>query len=53
VGTKNQLKQLLISAAKKEVVPQVEISEFDRTGELFERVKRGDIIGRFVVQIPQ
>ncbi|OTA02610.1 hypothetical protein A9Z42_0030250 [Trichoderma parareesei] len=52
VRTENQLKQLLISAAKKEVVPQVEIFEIDKTGELFERIKHGDIIGRFVVQIP-
>ncbi|KAK1245808.1 hypothetical protein MKX07_004877 [Trichoderma sp. CBMAI-0711] len=42
VGTENQLKQLLISAAKKEVVPHVEIFEFEKTGELFERIKHGD-----------
>ncbi len=53
VGSEKQLKDLLISASKKEVVPKVEVFEFSKTGELFERVKRGDIVGRFVVQIPQ
>ncbi|UKZ75710.1 hypothetical protein TrVFT333_003402 [Trichoderma virens FT-333] len=53
VGTEKQLKNLLISAGKKEVVPKVEVFDFSKTGELFERVKRGDIVGRFVVQIPQ
>ncbi|KAJ4862565.1 zinc-binding dehydrogenase domain-containing protein [Trichoderma breve] len=53
VGSEKQLKDLLISAGKKEVVPKVEVFEFSKTGELFERVKRGDIVGRFVVQIPQ
>ncbi|KAL7939321.1 GroES-like protein [Trichoderma chlorosporum] len=53
VGTEKQLKDLLISAGKKELVPKVEVHEFSKTGDLFERVKRGDIIGRFVVKIPQ
>ncbi|KAL6887566.1 hypothetical protein HDV57DRAFT_365866 [Trichoderma longibrachiatum] len=53
VGTKEQLEGLLVSAAKKEVVPRVEVFEFDKTGELFERIKRGDVVGRFVVEIPQ
>ncbi|PTB65874.1 GroES-like protein [Trichoderma citrinoviride] len=53
VGTEKQLKELLVSAARKEIVPRVEVFEFKKTGELFERIKRGDIVGRFVVQIPQ
>ncbi|KAL7821807.1 alcohol dehydrogenase [Trichoderma gracile] len=53
VGTGNQLKELLISAAKKEVIPKVEVFEFEETGELFERIKHGDVVGRFVVQMPQ
>lgn len=44
---------LLISARKKEVAPKVEVFEFSEVGDLFERVKRGDVVGRFVVRIPQ
>ncbi|KAL7944979.1 GroES-like protein [Trichoderma barbatum] len=53
VGTKKQLKDLLVSAGKKEVIPKVEVFEFSKTGGLFERIKHGDIVGRFVVEIPQ
>lgn len=47
------MKDLLISAEKKEVAPKVEVFEFSKIEELFQRVKRGDVVGRFVVQIPQ
>ncbi|KAK1249729.1 hypothetical protein MKX08_009732 [Trichoderma sp. CBMAI-0020] len=53
VGTKKQMEDLLISAEKKEVTPKVEVFEFSKIDELFQRVKRGDVVGRFVVQIPQ
>jgi propanol-preferring alcohol dehydrogenase len=53
VGTKKQMKELLASAARKEVIPKVEVFEFSRTGELFERIKHGDVVGRFVVRVPQ
>ncbi|KAM0251895.1 hypothetical protein ACHAQJ_007957 [Trichoderma viride] len=52
-GTEKQMRELLASAARKEVVPKVEVFEFSKTGELFERIKHGDVVGRFVVQIPQ
>ncbi|TFB02632.1 Alcohol dehydrogenase [Trichoderma ghanense] len=52
VGTEKQLKELLGAAGRKEVVPRVEVFDF-KTGELFERIKRGDVVGRFVVEIPQ
>jgi propanol-preferring alcohol dehydrogenase len=47
------MKDLLISAGKKEVTPKVEVFGFSKIDELFQRVKRGDVVGRFVVQIPQ
>ena len=53
VGTAKQLRELLASAGRKEVLSKVEVFEFSKTGELFERIKRGDIVGRFVVKIPQ
>ncbi len=53
VGTKDQMKELLVSAERKEVIPKVEVFEFSKTGELFERIRRGDIVGRFVVQVPE
>lgn len=45
--------ELLASAARQEVIPKVEVFDFSSTGDLFERVKHGDIVGRFVVRIPQ
>lgn len=53
MGTEKQLKELLGAAGRKEVVPRVEVFDFEKTGELFERIKRGDVVGRFVVEIPQ
>ncbi|RFU77471.1 hypothetical protein TARUN_4774 [Trichoderma arundinaceum] len=53
VGTEKQMNELLASAARKEVVPKVEVFEFSETGQLFERIKNGKVVGRFVVRVPE
>ena len=45
--------ELLASAGKKEVVPKTEVFDFPMIGELFERIRNGDAVGRFVLRAPE
>lgn len=45
--------ELLASAEKKEIVPKTEVFDFEMIGELYERIRNGDVVGRYVVRSPQ
>lgn len=53
VGTNEEMQELLEMAVKGEVVPQVEVFDFDEINNVMERLAKSEIGGRVVLKIPE
>ncbi|KLT46233.1 GroES-like protein [Cutaneotrichosporon oleaginosum] len=53
VGTEKEMDELLALAADGRVTSKVEVVDFERIGEVMERLKNDEITGRVVVRLPQ
>ncbi|KAL1953660.1 hypothetical protein VTO42DRAFT_2409 [Malbranchea cinnamomea] len=52
VGTEAEMEELLRLAAQGKVVPRVQVCAFEDTPQVLEKLKRADVVGRYVVRIP-
>ena len=52
VGTEEELGELLQMAVRDEIMPVGDIYEFEKLGDVLEKLAKGQIIGRAVMKIP-
>jgi propanol-preferring alcohol dehydrogenase len=52
VGTEKQMEELLQHALAGDIVPEAKVLEFEEVGNVIEDLKKQQITGRVVINIP-